>query len=209
MSEIIHINSWETRLLALLPGQFQTGTNWGKLIAALAGPTSTMQAQEDLIYSLWQQRASLDAAEGAQLDQWGKLFGLLRQGWTDDSYRARIRVWLQVLRSKGTPNELIRITADVTGTTIPGPGVTLWETPPASWSIQYAYDLFGEDPELALDLARYLAKADPAGVGVGQVVSMNGTGGFIFGTVGANGFSEEGGDTNGLLCVDTAAEADV
>ena len=209
MSEITHITDYEARLVALLPGQFQTGTNWLSLFAAVAGTGKKIQVQEDVVFSLWQQRASLDSAVGAQLDQWGKLFGLLRQGWTDDSYRARLLVWLQVLRSKGTPDELIRITADATGTDIPGPSIVLWETPPCSWSIQYAYDLWTEDQGLAIDLAGYLAKADPAGVGVGQIVSLNGNGGFIFGDNPLNGFSEEGGDTNGKFGVDTSTEAGI
>lgn len=209
MSVITRITDYEARLVALLPGQFQTQTNWLALISAIAGTGKKIQDQEDLVYSLWQQRSDLANAVGAQLAQWGELFGLPNQGWTDDSYRARILVWLQVLRSKGTPDELIRIAADMTGTLIPGPGITYWETPPASWSLQYAFDLYGTDPGLALDLARYLAKADPAGVGPDQVISMMGTGGFIFGTVGANGFSEAGGATRGLLSTDTATEAGV
>ena len=210
MSVITNITDYEARLVALLPGQFQTQTNWLSLIAAIAGTGKKIQEQEDLVYSLWQQRSSLANAVGAHLAQWGELFGLPNQGWTDASYRARILVWLQVLRSKGTPDELIRIAADMTGTTLPNAAtIQYWETPPASWSIQYAVNLWQDDNGLALDLAKYLAKADPAGVGVGQIVGLQGNSGFIFGSDGAKGFSEEGGDTNGRFGVDTAAEAGV
>lgn len=205
MSEIANITDYEARLVALLPGQFR-GANWLSLVTALAGGSSTLQDQEDVTYSLWRQRSGLALAVGVQLDQWGELLGIPRQGWTDDSYRARILVWCQVLRSRGTPNELLRITSDASGENLDD--VDYWETPPASWSIQYPGGLYASDPELAVDLAKYLALADPAGVGPDQVISLSATP-FLFGSVGANGFSEEGGATRGLLSSDTATEAGV
>lgn len=210
MSVITQITDYESRLVTLLLGQFKTGTNWLSLWKALADTGNAFQLSEDVIYLLWQQRTSLDSAVGRQLDQWGAVLGLPREGWTDATYRARILVWLQVLRSKGTPDELIRIASDLTSS--PLSGVMLWETPPACYSLQVAAPgspLWVSDQELALDLARYLARADPAGVGIGQIIDLPAPA-FTFGSAGGNGFS--GGAppvTRGLLCVDLANEAGV
>ena len=206
MSEITQITDYEARLVALLPGQFKTGVNWLKLFATISQTGSVMQDQEDLIYLLWQQRTSLSSAVGLQLDQWGAVVGLTRQGWTDAGYRARILVWLQVLRSKGTPDELIRIVSDLTGQPIGD--IVFWETPPASYSIQFPGGVYATDPDLATDAARYAAKADPAGVGIGQVIALT-IPPFLFNPTGANGFSVQGGTTYGKLCVDVSTVAGV
>jgi len=203
MSKIVHQTNWYGRLSGLLPGQFKEQTNWLKLFNALAGTGKSMQLLEDSAFALWQQRASLTNATSGRLDQWGEVVGLPRQGWTDDSYRARILVWLQVLRSQGTPEQLIRIVKDMTGSA----DVRYWETPVASFSFQYTGDLYSSDPVLALDVAVYVDKARPSGVGIGQVISLP-TVPFLFGAVGANGFSETGTE-RGLLGTDTATEAGI
>ena len=199
MSQIQTIADYEARLVALLPGQFKTGTNWLSLWAALADTVNALQLSEDTIYDLWEARSNITNATGRQLDQWGAVVGLPRQGWSDATYRSRIRVWLQVLRSKGTPNELIRIVSDMTGAAITG--VMLWEHYPAGYSLQYTADVYTPDLDLALDTARYAARADPAGVGIGQIINAP-TGTFIL----------DSGTYDldvGLLGVDVAAEAGV
>ena len=108
MSTITNITDYKARLLALLPSQFQEGDNWASLLEAIAGSSGVIQEQEDLIYSLWQQRADLDNAVGRQLDQWGELLNLPREGWADDAYRRRLLVYVQVQRSRGTPAWRIR-----------------------------------------------------------------------------------------------------
>lgn len=203
MSEITHIVDYESRLFDLLPGQFKTGTNWITLFSVLTGTGSALQDNEDVLYSLWEQRSSLSSAVGWQLDQWGNLLGLSRAGWSDSGYRARIQVWLQVLRSKGTPEELINILQDLSGGT-----VKYWELYPASYSMQFSGGIYVSDPDLALDSARYLAEADPAGVGIGQIISLSDTP-FLFGTAGANGFSQAGGSTYGKFNTDVSVEAGV
>lgn len=203
MSVITQITDYESRLVNLLLGEFKTQTNWLSLWKALSDTGNALQLSEDTIYLLWQQRTSLSSAVGRQLAQWGAVVGLPQEGWTDAQYRSRILVWLQVLRSKGTPDELIRITQDLTSGT-----VKYWEHYPASYSIQFTGGLYPTDPNLALDAARYVAKADPAGVGIGQVIALSSTP-FLFGVVGANGFSEAGGATYGLLNTDVATESGV
>lgn len=206
MSAITQITDYESRLTNLLLGQFKTGTNWLSLWAALADSGNALQLSEDTIFALWQARAILGSATGRQLDQWGAIVGLPREGWLDGDYRSRVLVWLQVLRSKGTPDELIRITSSMTGVSISD--VALWEHYSASYSIQFTGGVYQSDPPLALDVARYLAKADPAGVGIGQVIALNSTP-FLFGASGANGFSEAGGTTYGKLSTDVSTEAAV
>ena len=204
MSTISNISDYESRLTSLLLGQFRTQTNWLSLFAAVSGAGSALQDLEDTAFSLWQQRSDLSLAVGRQLDQWGGVVRLPREGWTDTQYRARILVWLQVLRSTGTPDELIRIASDLTSQAIAD--VTYWETPPASYSLQFAGAVYGSDPDLAIDAAKYLARADPSGVGIGQIISLPATP-FLFGSVGANGFSDA--VTRGRFCVDVAAIAGV
>lgn len=51
----------------------------------------------------------LDTAVGAQLDALGKLLCTRRDGRTDAAYRLRLRVEILILRSRGTPDDLVVI----------------------------------------------------------------------------------------------------
>ena len=204
MSEISQITDYESRLVALLLGQFRDGANWLKMFNALAESGRALQDQEDVLYLLWQQRSQLALAVGWQLDQCGAVVGLPRNGLGDNDYRTRIGVWLQVLRSKGTPDELLSIVNGLVNGVIGNQ--SLWESPPACFSIQVVSNVHWlASPEAALNVATCVARAKPAGVQIGQIIDLVLTA-FTFGAGGANGFSEEGGATRGLLCVDLAAE---
>lgn len=200
MSEISHITNWSTVLLELLPAQHRAGTTWISLLSAMTGES---QNQEDALYSLWQARADLDQATDDRLDGWGRLVGVQREDLSDDDYRRLIRARLQVLRSEGSPDELIRIVDAMTDS---GGNTLYWETPPACFSIQYDGNTWTGDHIAGNRVATYIKDARPAGVAIGQVIERDPTSGFTFGTDGSRGFSEEGGTTNGLFCVDIAAE---
>lgn len=203
MSTITNITDYKARLLALLPSQFQEGANWASLLEAIAGSSGLIQEQEDLIYSLWQQRADLDSAVGRQLDQWGELLNLRREGWSDDAYRRRLLVYVQVQRSRGTPDELIRITAEMLNIDVAK--VYLSEHP-VGYSVSVEADTYTDDSALALDLPVYLSEADAAGVPIGQVAMGPATNAWI---IGEGRPSEEGGTSYEVLGTDLATEAGV
>lgn len=198
MSAISHETDWSGTLLDLLPAQHREDTVWASLMDALTGES---QAQEDALYALWQARADLDQATDDRLDGWGALVGAPRDGLSDDDYRGIIRARLQVLRSEGTPNDVIGVLSAM----VPG-GVLYWEAPPACFSVQYDGTTWVGDHTAGERLATYIRDARPAGVAIGQIVERDPASGFTFGTDGSLGFSEEGGATNGLLCVDVANE---
>ena len=72
------------------------------------------QRFEDLAHSLWAERL-LSSAQGAQLDQYGELAGVSREGMLDDEYRRIIRVRRYAYRSKGTPEEIMHAAAILFG----------------------------------------------------------------------------------------------
>ena len=198
----ISLLDWTDEVEALLPAQFQ-GDEW----LALAGVFGDAFDRLEGALVGWYADLPLSEAEGDLLELfWAQLVGIEREGDDDDTLRIRVEVEAQVLRSNGTPDELLTIAATMVGGF---PNLLYWETPPASYSIQHPNGVYIARPELALEIARNLARADPAGVSIGQIISAPTGSPFTFGTDGSKGFSEEGGTTYGLLCTDTATEAGV
>ena len=81
------------------------------LLGVLVAYLEQVQQVEDVAYSLLNERMfdpdvalvpPLVPAANAQLDQYGKLVGIARNGLSDDDYRAAIRTQLLVNRSTGT-----------------------------------------------------------------------------------------------------------
>lgn len=95
------------QMLARLPEQFRReGNNISKILLALADPVQQLDAAcKQALHQL-----DLDNAVGVHLDVRGKIVDELRNGLDDDTYRRRIRARIAVHRSKGTIEDIIRVT---------------------------------------------------------------------------------------------------
>lgn len=206
---MIDLKDWETELLEMDLSQYQETVTHPQLLAIFAGALQECeQANNDLIFDRLLFRS--DGAvtiEGLQLDQWGGWLGVAREGRSDAAYLAILKITLQVLRSQGSPDELIAILRDAFGVLSPL-AVGYWDTPPATWSAQIPGDVWGDDADLAMEIALLAARADPAGVQVGEIISLGDTP-LLFNGNQANGWSVAGGAAYGLACVDIATEAGV
>jgi hypothetical protein len=71
-----------------------------------------VQLLEDTLFALvWE--SLVDTAQGAQLDQYGKLSGEPREGLIDKEYRNLIKVSLRAKRSNGQPEVITSVVADL------------------------------------------------------------------------------------------------
>lgn len=77
-------------------------------MAVLAAILAEVQLFEDAAYDVLT-KVNLDDGEGAQLDLIGKVINVRRNGLSDSEYRLRMRVEILILRSKGRPEDLIKI----------------------------------------------------------------------------------------------------
>lgn len=89
-----------------LPEQFKGKTNIEKLLSAI---NVSVQDLENAAQQVLLQR-TIDNAVGAQLDAIGVIVGEARAGLDDETYRRRVRARISVHRSKGTVDDLIRVT---------------------------------------------------------------------------------------------------
>ena len=96
-------------MLNRLPLQFHKT----RIIALVRALGLGIQLVESDNFGVWLS-TQLTVAEGKSLDQWGSLVGERRGGLDDDDYRVFIDAKLLVLRSNGTPDELIEIFRRIT-----------------------------------------------------------------------------------------------
>lgn len=94
-----------TRGLSRLIDKFKRKPGVVGLVTALL---DEVQELSDAIYYAYAFRQLADAF-GAGLDQWGLMFGLRRQGLSDDDYRIHLQVRLLILHGSGTAPELLTI----------------------------------------------------------------------------------------------------
>ena len=141
--------------VARLLFQFRNKPRIVALIRLICG--GRLQRIEIVFWQMLVERR-LGTAIGRQLDVLGRVVGVDRQGRGDPAYRRRIRTEILVLRSSGSPDQLIRIALAFLGddATV----VSYEETPPAA----ARFDLEEIDPFDALELARLLFRAKPSGV---------------------------------------------
>lgn len=92
------------RYVGLLIRRFRKPRLKGYLSALL----QESQALEDAAFEVMQ-AFNLDDAVGVQLDTIGRILRVPRGPLSDADYRLRLRVEIRVLRSHGTPNDLIAI----------------------------------------------------------------------------------------------------
>lgn len=106
MGNITHTTTHEAEALARLAEEFKNKDNLKALLNAL---TKQVQALEDVFWDLFTKR-SIDTAEGVQLDVIGRILKQPRGTSPDDaSYRLFLRARIRVLRSNGTPENVISV----------------------------------------------------------------------------------------------------
>jgi len=155
--------------LALLAQQFQTKERIRSLLSALV---SQVQGTEDTLWDLHIDRR-LARATDAQLDGIGRMVGLRRGRLSEESYRTYLRAQIRLLRSHGTPEDLVAVVAIVAGS---GSAVEIDEYRPTSVVVR----VWGSLDDAALDdIVALVGKARPAGVR-GYVESGAATGAFTF-----------------------------
>ena len=104
----------------------------------------------------------LQDAEGDQLDLIGGLIGEPRRGRTDDEYIAILRVVHLILKSNGTPEDLLAIARAISVGN------------PYSYSESYpATALLSLNPGVVLPSYSFLARAKPAGVALAMTIGLS------------------------------------
>lgn len=102
---IAHITDHAQAGVGLLIEQYK---GMPRLEGMLRAYLNRVQELEDAIWSVIIGRL-VDYAVGIQLDVLGRLVGQVRNGATDEPYRARIRARIAANRSLGTPDDIIRV----------------------------------------------------------------------------------------------------
>lgn len=91
-----------------------------RTVAILRESVKPLQDFEDAIWNLMARLTSIDGADGVHLDRIGGWLDILRRdGWSDATFRRRIRARILQLRSRGRTEDLISITLlllNLTGT---------------------------------------------------------------------------------------------
>lgn len=121
----------------------------------LAGIGAQLQEIEQAYWDLYNAFDG-DTATGDQLDLLGKLVGELRQGRTDDDYRAAVKVRIMVNVSDGSLPTLLRISLAM----VPGATVIMSESAPMTITIDFST----EGDTTIRTLKQMLQKAKAGGV---------------------------------------------
>ncbi|MEE8385484.1 MAG: hypothetical protein V3S01_06175 [Dehalococcoidia bacterium] len=135
---------------------------------------------------------SLPNATGDALDQWGSLVGERRGGLDDDDYRVFIEAKLLVLRSNGSPDELIEIFRRITAPQI---SVRFALYPRASFGLWVLREEAMGDRR-ARRVGEFMRQAKPGGTEMWLVESIPGYFGFKD-DPGHPGVPEDSGDSLG------------
>ena len=139
------------------------------VLAVLDAYVEQVQDLEDDIYQNLNDRMfdpdaslvpPLVPAANAQLDQYGKLVGLARNGLSDDDYRAAIRTQLLANRSSGTIDNLLTVVSRYLAVDV----VLFSQLQPAQFQLFYALP-GGTSTTQRAQLAVLLPQVAPAGVG--------------------------------------------
>lgn len=155
-----HITDHVARTLALLPSQHANAAVMRAFITAIA---EAVQEVEDDAWACIADR-QLDVAEGAQLDQYGRVVGARRDGLDDDDYRALIRTRILANRSNGQADVILRVVAALLADVLVSPpGVEYRTLPPAAYALQVELSAEPTPARLAL-IARIVGEITPSGV---------------------------------------------
>ena len=164
------ITDHAVRGLAILLSQFIDAPNLRAIAEILL---DQVQELEDAIIEV-RDDTTLDNSIGAQLDQWGKLLGVPRDGLTDAKYRKLVKVIIDAYRSGGNPQNITAVLS-VLADDAPVEYTPLF---PANFMLGIVTDT----PPAADELARWLdlvLSMRPAGVGLGALAQIP-TGAFRF-----------------------------
>lgn len=155
------------RALALLPSQFAESTNLRALITAFA---EIAQDIEDDTWACIEDRM-LDTAEGAQLDQYGKVLGQPRDGLSDDDFRALLGIRILANRSNGQADVILRVVAGLLGAdrlSNGGQGVYYRVLPPGAYELWWVSDDAADPLDTGADrlalIRKILDEITPSGV---------------------------------------------
>lgn len=159
MAAPTHITDHVERTLALLPSQHANAPILRALITAIA---EAVQEVEDDAWACIVDR-QLDTAEGAQLDQCGRVVGARRDGLDDADYLALIRTRILANRSNGQADVILRVVASLVGGALLPPGVEYRVLPPAAYLLQFEVDAPLSANRLAL-IGRLVDEITPSGV---------------------------------------------
>jgi hypothetical protein len=131
MSGLEHITDHQGRAIRRLVRQYREATNLQGLVSV---STAEHQTLEDEFWKMFVE--TVDSAEDAQLDVYGRIVDQPREGRDDDTYRLWIKVRVRINRSSGSIPEIVGIfMALVSGTTF----VRLEEQFPAAIEVHIGY----------------------------------------------------------------------
>lgn len=187
---VAQITDHAGRALATLLSQWQDKP---KVVALLGTFTSLVQTLDDTAFALLTARM-LPVAEGAQLDQLGKIVGQLRLGLSDDDYRRLIGARILANRAGGKADTITRVIAGVVGVAVRyhGPiyGTSLYATtaPQAEYRLTWDTD-DTTSADLEVQVRLLLDAISPAGV-AWEAVEAKATGAFRFSGGAGEGFGE-------------------
>jgi hypothetical protein len=149
---LLHITDHQVRALARLISKYREATN---VRGVVSESTAETQAIEDELWEMFIE--TIDSAENAQLDVFGRIVNQPREGRDDPTYRLWIKTRVLMNRSSGTGSQLLAIfTALVSGTTF----IHLEEQFPAALALK-----MGSTPSLLpIEANRILQRCKAAGV---------------------------------------------
>lgn len=135
---LTHITDHVARTLALLPSQFRNASKVRALLTALC---EVVQGIEDDTWACIEDRM-LSTAEGAQLDQYGRVLGQPRDGLADEDYRALLGIRILANRSNGQADVILRVVAGLLGADRlqDTDGVHYRVLPPAAYELWWVSD---------------------------------------------------------------------
>lgn len=111
---LVPIANHSDQAIARLMEQYKEKENIEKLIRIY---TDRIQEIEDALQPLYLDRM-IDNAEGVQLDRFGEIVVLDREGRSDEVYRRFLKVKIGINISKGRPEEVISILLQLTEATL-------------------------------------------------------------------------------------------
>ncbi len=115
----------KAEMLALLTDMFKKQPNIEGILSCLSVEVQTI---EDQLY-VYLQGIILATGTGDVLDKYGAIVGLPREGQTDTDYLIAILLEIQILRSQGRAEDVIKIVASVLTT------FDFEEWQPAGWTV--------------------------------------------------------------------------
>jgi hypothetical protein len=129
-----------------------------KLLALIDSYTKQISLFEDMSFDLLEKRLDIDAAEGQQLDNLGKILGVEREGDSDADFRIILKSIIGIHNSEGTIESILDFVLIVTGSTA--------EITEESFPAFFLVDLKSPIAFDAFRLFKFLLLAKPAGVGM-------------------------------------------